>query len=290
MEHSKYISLSVKCNKCSRGRNIEDEDFEKGKITCQNPECKHEFSVYDGLKNGLKAYADLFVPMFLASDIFKEIIDVKVGYKMYFSLPEIIKKAYEIELFPMGNFFADAANITKTGFSIVTSLPENCDKSLIGESSKIKVLITTKTEDYSDQWMHMLQYALDQLKSEEYLTCILFSEIAFEIYVDKIIAGGYRNIGLDEDSISRFLISAKLPEKVNPLMFNLYKVKLSNSDSWRNWENKVLLWRNKIAHGIKISATRDEAILAYETVVDSIFYFIEGVDNYIRQGIKASIK
>jgi hypothetical protein len=284
MEHSKLRAFMIKCNKCSRAWSVDEEDFKKLIITCQDPECKNQFTIYEGLKNGLKNFEDHISPNpFLANDKFRQTIDVKIGYTTYFDLPENIKKIYQVMLFPMGVFFAGATNITKKGFVIFTSLADNSDRNLIGESGKVMVEISAKTDDYKVQWMNVLQYALDQLRAEEYLTSILLSEISFETYVDTVLASGYKKCGLDEDSISRLLVAAELPAKVNPLMWNLYEIKLSSSSSWKNWEKKALKWRNEIAHGSKIDATREEAKLVYETVIDSIFHFMEGIDNYTKK-------
>ncbi|MBZ9688276.1 hypothetical protein G9F72_018250 [Clostridium estertheticum] len=283
MEHSKLRAFMMKCNKCSRGWSVDQSDFEKPIITCQNPECNNQFTVYEGLKNGLKFFED-FIPIpFLANDMFNETIDVKIGYETYFNLPESIKKIYKIMIMPMGAFLVGAVDITKKGFRIFTSLPDGGDKSLIGENTKVFIMINAKTDDYNIPWMDMLQFALEQLINEDFLTSILFSEIAFEIYIDMALSEGYRKYGLDEDSISRFLVATELPTKVNPLMWNLYQIKLSKSTSWNNWEKKALKWRNEIAHGSKVGATEDEAKLVYETVVDSIFYFMEGIDKKMKQ-------
>lgn len=284
MEHSKIRAFSIKCNKCSRAWSVDKDDFEKYNITCQDPECKSQFTVYEGLKNGLKSYED-FIPIpFLANDMFNGTVDVKIGYTTYFNLPTNIRKIYNVMIIPTGAFIAGAADITKNGFKIFTSLPDDGDVNLIGEDAKIFLMINAKTDDYNIPWIDTLRYAFEALINKEYLTSMLFSEIAFEIYMDTVLAEGYRKYGLDEDSISRFLTVSELPSKVNPLMWNLYKIKLSQSkESWNNWEKKALKWRNEIAHGSKVSATEDEAKLVYETVVDSIFHFMEGIDNYIKQ-------
>lgn len=282
MEHSKLRAFMIKCNKCSRGWSVDQSDFQKSIITCQNPECNNQFTVYDGLKNGLKSYED-FIPIpFLANDMFNGTTDVKIGYTKYFELPTNIRKIYKIMIMPMGAFLAGAVDITEKGFKIFTSLPDGGDKNLIDENDKVLIMINAKTDEYNIPWIDMLRYAFEQLRNQEYLICMLFSEIAFEIYTDTMLAEGYRKIGLDEDSISRFLVSTDIPIKVNPLMGNLYNIKLSDSLSWKKWEKKALKWRNEIAHGTKVKATEDEAKLVYETVVDSIFYFMEGVEKNIK--------
>ncbi|AQS10539.1 hypothetical protein CLOBY_26840 [Clostridium saccharobutylicum] len=281
MEHSKLVAFTIKCNKCSRGWSVDKSDFEKTIINCQNPECNNQFTVYEGLRNGLKSYEDFIPNPFLANDMFNGTVDVKIGYTTYFDLPKNIRKTYNIMIMPSGAFLAGAVDITKKGFRIFTSLPDDGDNNLIGKSEKVLVIISAKTDDYNVPWIEMLRYAFEQLRNEEYLTSILFSEIAFEIYTDTMLAEGYKKIGLDEDSISRFLIATDIPIKVNPLMGNLYNIKLSDSATWKKWEKKVLKWRNGIAHGTKVKATEEEAKLVYETVVDSIFYFFEGIDKYM---------
>lgn len=291
MEHSKLRAFMIKCNKCSRGWSVDQSDFEKPIITCQDTECNSQFTVYEGLRNGLKSFEDHIVPnTFLANDMFNEVIDVKIGYETYFKLPENIKKIYKIMIMPMGAFIAGAVDITKKGFRMFTSLPDGGEVNLIGKDAKVFIMINAKTDDYNIPWMDMLQFSLEQLTNEDYLTSILFSEIAFEIYVDMALSESYRKYGLDEDSISRFLVATELPTKVNPLMWNLYQIKLSKSTSWNNWEKKALKWRNEIAHGSKLSATKDEAKLIYETVVDSIFYFMEGIDKYTKESEKNNEK
>jgi hypothetical protein len=278
MEHSKLVAFSIKCNKCSRMWSISEDDFKKTIIVCQDPECKNEFSVYEGIKNALKSEETIIPNPFLANDMFTSIVDLKIGYSTYFDLPENIKKIYKVNLFPMGPFIAGAVDITHNGFTILSSLPDDGDSSVVGEESKVMVMVHAKTEDYSEPWLHLLSYALDQLRAKEYLVSIMLSEIAFESYVDKTLLSGYINMGMDEASATKFLELSGMHIKVNTLMNNVYQVKLSSSKSWRTWEKKVIKWRNEIAHGVKTSATKEEAKLAYDTVVDSIFYFIEAID------------
>ena len=185
MEHSKFGAFMIQCNNCSRGSSISEEDFRKEIITCSDPECGSQFSIYEGIKNGLKKVEDHISPnFFLANEMYNLMIETKVG---------------------------------------------------------------------------------------------------FTSYIDTTLALGYSKIGLDNDSISRLLEAGKMHDKVNPLMNNLFEVKLSTSPIWGNWNKKVLVWRNQIAHGTKISATKEEAFLAYETVIDSIFHLIEGVDLHLKK-------
>lgn len=284
MEHSKFGGLMIQCSKCSRGWSLSEKDMLEPIIICQDPECKSEFSIYEGIKNGLKKIEDHISPnLFLANQMYHFLIDVRIGYTKHVELPENIKKIYKVMILPIGSFLASATDISTNGFNIFTSLAENSEQSVIGEQGNIMVMVHYKGEDYDIPWLHMLQYAFDQLRSGEYLTGILLSEISLESYVDSTLSLGYSKIGLDKDSISRLLTASEMLIKVNPLMNNLFGVKLSSSSSWSVWEKKALKWRNEIAHGVKVTATRDEAISVYETVVDSILHFIEGVDNYLKK-------
>ncbi|MGO4890275.1 hypothetical protein ACJ2A9_21210 [Anaerobacillus sp. MEB173] len=281
MDRSKFGAFMIQCNKCSRGWSVSEEDLIKEKIICQDPECKSEFTIYEGIKNGLKKVEDHITPnFFLANNAYSLMVDIKIGYSAYVHLPEDIKKIYKIMLFPMGPFVSGATDITNNGFNLFTSLANDSDPSIVGDQGKVMAMIHFKSEDYEVPWLHLLQYAFDQLRSGEYLTSILLSEIALEAYVDSTLTIGYSEIGLDKDSISRLLVATEIPVKVNPLMNNLFEVKLASSASWKDWERKALKWRNGIAHGTKVTATKDEALTVYKTVVDSIFHFIEGVDNY----------
>lgn len=288
MEHSKFGAFMIQCNRCSRGKSLDEEDYNKEILICSDPECKSEFTIYEGVKNGLKKVDDHITPnFFLANNMYNGVIEVKIGYTAHVELPENIKKIFKVMLFPTGPFLAGSTNITNNGFDIFTSLPEGSDPSIVGENAVVMIMVNFKVEDYEIPWVHMLQYAFDQLRSNEYLTSILLSEIALETYVDSTLTTGYSEIGLDKDSISRLLTAAEIPVKVNPLMNNIFNVKLASSPVWKEWEKKVLKWRNEIAHGTKVNATKEEATLAYETVVDSIFHFIEGVDNFLKsEGIE----
>lgn len=284
MGYIKLGAFMILCNKCSTGTSVSDEDYKKEIITCFKPDCGNQFTIYEGIKNGLKKVEDHITPNnFLANDMYHGVIEVKIGYTTHVELPENTKKIYNIKLLPNGPFLAGAVNVTKNGFDIFTSLPTDSDSSLAGESATVVIIVNFKVEDYEVPWLHMLQYSLDQLRSSEFLTSILLSEIALETYIDSILTVGYSEIGLDKDSISRLLTATEIPVKVNPLMNNLFNVKLASSSSWREWEKKVLKWRNEIAHGTKVNATKEEAILAYEVVIDSIFHFIEAVDNHLKQ-------
>lgn len=284
MEHSKFGAFMIQCNKCSRGWSLSEKELKEQIIICQDPECKSEFSIYEGIKNGLKKVEDHISPnFFLANEMYNLMIDVKIGFTAHVELSGNIKKIYKVMLIPVGLFLAGATDINNNGFNVYTSLAENSDRSIIGENGKIMGMVHYKGADYEIPWLHMLQYSFDQLRSGEYLTSILLSEIAFETYVDSTLTMGYSEIGLDKDSISRLLTAAEIPVKVNPLMSNLFNVKLASSPSWGTWEKKALKWRNQVAHGTKVTATKDEAILVYETIVDSIFHFIEGVDNHRKE-------
>lgn len=290
MEYSKYEAFMIQCNRCSTRRSLTNDDVKKQNITCDNLKCGSEFSIYEGVKNGLKNYEHyLAVNSFLAQNISYETIDIKIGYTKDVSFPENTKKVYQVEVHPISSFKAGVVNLTNKGFTIFTSLSEDNDLNRVGQTSKVAVMLNAKTDDFESSWLHMLQYALDQLLSDEYLTSILLSEIAFENYVDSMLNMGYLEIGLDQDSINRILVATNLPTKVNPLMNNIFGVKLSDSSSWRNWEKKTLKWRNEIAHGTKKTATKEEAKLVYESVVDSMFHFIEGVDNHMKKVGKPSV-
>lgn len=281
MEHTKLIAMSLKCNICSRSWSVTEEDYKKTIIKCQDPECQNEFTVYEGLRNGLKM-TDNFIPIpFLSNDMFQETIDVKIGYSLIVPLPDEIKKVFKINLFPIGQFIAGATEINNHAFQLMTSLHVGCDPTIIGDESKVIVMVHAKTSDYENPWLHMLAYALEQYQTNEYLTCILLSEIAFESYLDMMIAEGYRLRQLDEDSITR-LLKSNIPDKANALMNNVFGIKLSKNkavfDSWQ----RVLKIRNDIAHGRKSTATKDEAKFAYDTIVDATFHLIEGVDTFYR--------
>lgn len=283
MEHSKLITLSLKCNKCSRTWSVSKDDFQKPIIVCQDPECKSEFTVYEGLRNGLKMENDFIPTPFLANDMFQDIVDVKIGYLKDLVLPDTITKIFKINLFPLGSFHAGAVEIDKHSYRLMTSLFDESEPTMFGVDSKVMVMVHAKTGNHDTPWLHMLAYALEQYQSDDYVTCVLLSEIALETYVDVTIAAGYREIGLDEDSIAR-LLKSNVPDKVNALMRNLYGIRLAdNKGLFRTWERDVLLWRNDIAHGRKSVATKEEGKIAYDTVVDAIFHLIEGVDNHYKK-------
>lgn len=80
------------------------------------------------------------------------------------------------------------------------------------------------------------------------------------------------------------MLKSDIPDKVNVLMKNIYGIRLAdNKGLHKTWEENVLLWRNDFAHGRKSSALREEAKIAYETIVDAIFHFIEGVDKHQKE-------
>ncbi len=284
MEHSRLVSLSLKCNKCTRAWSVSEEDFKNVTVTCGDPECQSQFSVYEGLRNGLKMEENISPNTFLANEMFHDIVDLKIGYFKDIELPSNIRKIFKINIFPFGAFHAGAVDITNNGFRLMTSVSDESSCDLFGEDVKAMVMVHAKTEDYTIPWLHMLSYALQQYRDGEYVTSILLSEIAFESYIDTTLSEGYRKIGLDEDSISRFLRSANIPDKVNALMKNVYDVKLKDNRVLNKiWEDNVLQIRNHIAHGRKSTATKEEAKIAYDTVVDSIFHFIEAIDRKERK-------
>ena len=130
----------------------------------------------------------------------------------------------------------------------------------------------------------ILQLSLDNLLDNDYLTSILLAEIAFESFVDWFLYYGYSEKGLlNEDEISALLIKETVPVKVNRLMNNIYQTKLSRMKDWEGWEKKVLIWRNQIAHGAKVSFSINEAKYAYDLIVDAIFFFIEKIDDYFKK-------
>ncbi|BAQ11429.1 hypothetical protein OXB_2959 [Bacillus sp. OxB-1] len=285
MEHSKYVAISLECGKCSRGWSIKNEDFQKAIIKCENPECDNEFTVYEGMKNGLKSKDHIVPKTFLANDIFKQMINLKLGYSVYVNLPETIKKVYTVNLFPFteGSYLVGTTQLEKNGFIIMSSLNDETEIESIGKEIQILAMVHAKTDDYEEPWLHLLSYALEQYNSEDYMTSVLLSQISLEAYVDTTLTKGYKEIGLDDDSISRFIEATHMPVKVNSLMSNLFGTKLATMKNYNDWEKKVLKMRNLIAHGKKTVVTEAEAKMAYDTVVDSIFHLIEGVDNHYKR-------
>jgi hypothetical protein len=282
MEHSKYIALMLQCDKCSRGWSIDIEDFQKAIIKCQDPDCNNEFTVYEGIKTGLKSEGHIFPKTFIANDIFRDMFDMKLGFSLYVNLPSPIKKIYKVSLIPFseGNYLVGATDLDNNGFRIMSSINEGTESSDIGKDIRVLAMVHAKTEDYQEPWMHMLAYALEQYKSGDYMTSVLLSQITLETYVDTTLTEGYKAVGLDDDSIIRFIEVANMPVKVNSLMYNLFRTKLATMSNYNDWERRVLKMRNLIAHGKKTIVTESEAKLAYDTVVDSVFHLIEGVDNH----------
>lgn len=283
MDYTALYPFTVQCSRCDRAWSFSEDELHSVNLKCQDSECGYTFNVYEGLKTGLKNINDIFGNTFLANGMHNLMIDVKVGYTTYFKLPQSTMKVYDVMLIPAKDSFkAGVVDITNDGFLIYTSLEEGGDPTLFGKMTPLYVIVKSKIVDYDLPWLHLLQYSLDQFIQKNYLTCILLSETTFENFVDTMLRHRYINIGLDEDTVGRILISTNLPNKVNPLFYNMYGIKLSDSSSWKKWERKVLKWRNDIAHGVKTSATEDEAKVAYETIIDCMFYLIEGIDNYMR--------
>ncbi|KIL46925.1 hypothetical protein KP77_24930 [Jeotgalibacillus alimentarius] len=280
MEHRKLIALSVKCNECSRGWSASAEEFEKLDLKCQDPECNNTFSVYEGIRNSLKDKEEQFMPnTLLANDMYNGTVSLKMGYSKYIELPQGIQKVFKVQLIPMGPFQIGAVDITANGFNVLTSFIEGSEEPKLGEEIMSFYIVNAKKDDYEEPWLHLLSSSLDHLRSKEYLTSIILSEIALESFIDKTISNEYLRIGLDEDSISRLMVSANIPTKVNPLMYNLFGFKLSSfKETHRNWQERVLIWRNEIAHGSKAKATSEEAQLSFDTVVDAIFQLIESIE------------
>lgn len=280
----KFVYM-IHCIDCDRAWNLDEEDLKKDRLSCHDPSCAAEFSIYDGIKKGLKVYEEnaLQANSFLANYIFFHTIDVKVGFMKNYKLPEGVLRVHKVRATPLENFSVGVSNITSEGFDVFTSLHENTDISLFGLDAKVMLYINANMENYSATWMHLLQLSLKNLVDGDYSTSILFAEIAFESFVDTFLFMGYLEKGeLSEDEIYELLEDKKIPSKVNTLMKELYKTKLSKMDDWIGWETKVLRWRNQIAHGSRVLFDKEEAQYAYSIVVDAIFYFAENIDLYFK--------
>ena len=72
MDYTGKFIYMIHCDKCSRAWSLEEEDLKKEIIICQDPSCASKFTIYEGIKKGLKTYDEntLHTNTFLANYTF----------------------------------------------------------------------------------------------------------------------------------------------------------------------------------------------------------------------------
>lgn len=271
MVNSLYVC--VQCNKCGNSWSIDSVRINE-MIKCQS--CKSEFHISEGVKNDLKSDNTFSEFAFISNFMSVQQEIIKVGYAKYIEFTEVFDKVFKI-FTTVESYFChtDAVKISNNGFLLISACDENSEICNLGTSVKVNILVYGKKGKHNSSWKELLAYAKQLYLSNDYLASILLSAISFESYIDSTLTKGYENLGLDSDTITRFLVATEMPTKVNPLMWNIYQKKLSQSNVWKDWEKKVLKWRNEISHGSKVTATKEEAKICLDTIIEAIFFYNE---------------
>lgn len=267
----------VECENCKSGWSINEEDSKNLEKVLQCDQCGTQFSVLTGIKNNLKSENTFSLFQFISTAMLVAEIEIKVGFAQYINIPKYFNKVFKVFITPQSPCYVEAVNISNEGFLLMSSCDINSNDCVIGESVVASISVYGKHKGHGESWKELLAYSRELYISGDYLASIILVEIAFESFIDNVLSDGFIKKGMDKDSISRFLVATEMPVKVNPLMYNLYGKKLSASVAWKDWEKKVLKWRNDIAHGSKISASKEEAKLAYDTIIEAIFHFNETI-------------
>lgn len=277
-----FLRFMVQCSNCHHGRSLLPNEHDNMELIIKCT-CGTEYSVIDGIVNYLISDDPFSMYSFISTLSFEGVETINIGEEKYITFPKPINIVHKVFLTPYYIPCAlAAAQISSKGFSLVSSSAPGSLKSKCGDEVKVSWHVYGIDDHYQEPWRQMLTYSRQAFASENYLASIILTEAAFESFTDSALAAGLRNKGLDNDSITRFLISVEMQPKVNPLMNNFFGLKLKDSFAWRDWEKKVLPWRNRISHGVKIKATRDEAQLAFSTVIRAIFFFHKTVFTKLR--------
>lgn len=265
--------IGVECDKCGRGRSLFEHEPKDPNAVIVCFQCKNEFTVLDGIINSITSDLPFAIYDFISTRSYSGIANIKVGETQYICFPSPLKQVYKVFVTPYAGCDVATSRVDNNGFWLISGCTKDSQDCTIGSEAKVSWDAYGNDVDFNEAWRQLLVYSRQAFLAENYLGSILLSEIGFESFIDASLSEGYKKNGLDDDSISRFLVNTGMVDKVNPLMNNLFGLKLSNSSVWQDWEKRVLRWRNNIAHGSKLSATKDEAQLVFKTVIKAIFYF-----------------
>ena len=274
--------IMVECKSCKRGWSL---DPEESKILTKQKNnyyktmkckwCGFEFSYLDGITQDLFTKHPGGQKFFICNLIDGGQCEVNVGYSREINLNIEIPFIKEINLTCQNGFAAVVPlQINNKKFLIVSS--EIPDGLKVGEKLKLYWSVSGRSEWEQisiPTWERLLVQAKEEILNEQFNLAILTCEMSFESFIDSLLYKRMRAKGLSEDFVSAVIEKMNsIQTKVDKLLKELYSLKLaSNKKLNKNWR-EIIKIRNKIAHGVLVNISKEQAEDAFEVIVGLIFY------------------
>ncbi len=283
-------SSMIECEKCQHGINLSwgMELCNGSKLSdtysCQKCDCY--FTYFDGIIN---AYCseNIFSQLNFISDIIETgTSSIEIGKSIKVNVSKTFHLVHKVILTPVGkgailNFIADqdsdyfvltsSAFINSNTSSGVASVGDtiNVNWTLYGSSSGFQI----------ETWKSIVNQSKTRYTDGDYLSSYLNSAIALESYLNYLISHALKNKGLDETSIEIMLKESSMPEKLFKLLDSLVSIKPNELGLSKTRATKILMKRNKIAHGMTAEMDKQTAKDAFRFVVE----FIMKIENEINE-------
>lgn len=283
------VHRNVICPNCNVGIGYGYNIIGKDDIQC--PKCNLIFSYEDGLIANIlniaeHSLADIFLHLPVCAGVIEiSTIDVTIGvsknvmfitdYDEIYTLQIGVGKEIHLSSTVVkDDFIISFTNITKKGFTIVSSLIKN---EVIDKNVNVTYLVTGRDKNIKDIpiWIKLLQNVINLINKEKYSMAIVQSISTFDAYFDEFLGEQLEKIrGYEKDIIINILRNENRRDK---LFYYLYYVtNISFEDSPYNNELKSYVeLRNKIVHPKQYefdesSINKENALNTLRTIVNSI--------------------
>lgn len=291
-------TLMIECPNCYSGRTLKPDEKEsysrlplkeffntKPSIQCS---CGNEYTFLEGIVQDLIS-SNTFSEWGFVSDIYLcDEIEITVGLVKKIQLPQTIPIINKVFLTGIGGFALIAPQYNEVNCDIIHVISSEYPRSpgsprspgasgpprfRVGDKMKITWCIYGNSTNHNiPAWRKIVIQAKREFINKQYSLALLTSAIAFESFIDTLLNETLINKGVPQESASTIVESINsIKTKVHSLLKSLDSVSFKDCDANKSWE-KLLLQRNKIAHGEVIDVSEEDARNALKTVVTGILY------------------
>lgn len=273
--------MMVRCSNC----HSETSTFKKDQsptlvlsdiFKCNN--CDNEFTVREGIIQHLISPNIFSQLSYICNIQLYGSTKIRVGHAKTIHLEKKVPVIERVIITPGGNFAGLSHLITgEDKIDFISSQLEN-GGAKVGEELEVDwVVYGNDGQTDISTWERLMVHAKDEMIKGQYNLSLLTSAMAFESFIDLLLEKLLESKGVPEKAAEVILDSMRsIYDKVHKLLPELSGVNIKEEKQInKNWQVGVVEKRNDIAHGETTSISKEEAELAFETVVRAIFYIQE---------------
>jgi hypothetical protein len=276
--------LMITCDKCNSGIGIgimHDNNSSNLNDEYKCP-CGNTFTYLEGLINDFCADHIFSEYNFISNIYYHGSCTITIGSTHVIKLKQEVPIINKIFLTPYDFVYLKPLIINdnksiKIVSSEITDI-ENYDDSDIkslkkaGDKIKISWALYGRTNDLKfEPWRQLIIQAKEELIHSKYLLSYLSSATALESFLNSCFSNYLKDKGINEQGIDIFLKESNMPEKIFILSKSLLNIDIQNLSISKKELERLIVTRNKIAHGKIVDLDKEKATIAFRNVITTIF-------------------